>query len=351
MSEDRGSVRVEQGAKRVRAYLGASWWPTPDDPCSCSKTPTIRLLLASGRRGGGPDGHRRAVPLTEPRRRGPSRRGGRRAAGPGGGAPLRRLAHRGAARCRADRVGRHGRVLEEDEPSTPIPEPVLARGHPGEQPPCRCRARRAHARRFAPAEDPLRDRAATSLLPAAHRPVGGAPAAVVHGDPLPYKGRQPTGRSSWGTLHETWSGSTGRRCLRVRRSPGLPASTARRSTSPSTVSVSSAREPSSAERRCPRAPRGRNRPWPSHNCSPSCPCPTSSGTHVVHEALRPAAGQPPMTTLVEWKVWNLDGCRSSATEPSRVRTAQSRRSDLAVHIAELEGRELSPGRWWRRTRG
>jgi len=51
----------------------------------------------------------------------------------------------------------------------------------------------------------------------------------------------------------------------------------------------------------------------------------------------------PMTTLVEWKVVDLDGCRSLRPEPSRVRTAQSRRSGPCLHIAELEGRELSPG--------
>jgi len=41
-------------------------------------------------------------------------------------------------------------------------------------------------------------RAATSLLPAAHRPVGGAPAAVVHGDPLPLQGSATYWSIEWG---------------------------------------------------------------------------------------------------------------------------------------------------------
>jgi len=52
----------------------------------------------------------------------------------------------------------------------------------------------------------------------------------------------------------------------------------------------------------------------------------------------------PMTTLVEWKVVEF-GWVQVFCDPSRAGSALLNLAvrDLAVHIAELEGRELSPG--------
>jgi len=326
MSEDQ-IVRVEQGAKRVRAYLGASWWPTPDDPCSV-RNPTIGLYLPlatwwrtddTGERyhsraeatrprldvvAGAQRARRRSTKATRPSRR---------------------------ARCRADRVGRHGRVAGRGR---------AVYTHPG----ARTRAWtswRAAAMSLSSstgtrspirtAEDPLRDRAA----PRYYLPLTtcrGAPAASSTVTHCPTRVGNLLSIELGGTLHEDWSGSTGAACLRVRRSP---ACLLLQREGRLTVDGERLERPrtSSAERRCPRHPVEDDH---GHRTT------ARRRARVRHRAARtwytsssPAAGQPPDDDARRWKVWNLDG--AGLLRPSRAgRTAQSRRSDLAVHIAELE---------------
>jgi len=65
---------------------------------------------------------------------------------------------------------------------------------------------------------------------------------------------------------------------------------------------------------------------------------------VVHEALRPAAGQPPDDDARRVEGGGI-GWVQVFCDPSRAGSALLNLAvrDLAVHIAELEGRELSPG--------
>jgi len=101
------------GRQACAGLPGASWWPTPRRPCSCSKTPLSGLLLCLWATWCGPDGHRTGYHSR------PSdaalRRGGRRAAAPGrrSTTATRHRALQRAVRIEWDAMDEW---LEEDEP-------------------------------------------------------------------------------------------------------------------------------------------------------------------------------------------------------------------------------------------
>ena len=109
----RGRIRIEPGTKRVRAYLGGEWWPTPPARCWCgrsrttppttSRSPTCATELLE------PDGGVAHSPSRGDGRTFTVRAGGKR--GAARGSALRRLADRGAARPDPARLGLDGRLV------------------------------------------------------------------------------------------------------------------------------------------------------------------------------------------------------------------------------------------------
>ena len=81
---------------------------------------------------------------------------------------------------------------------------------------------RGNAGRVRPAADPVRDRSAAALLPAAHRCPDGPAAGVRQPVALPVQGhgRLLVGGHAARAFTGTWSGFTAPRCRRARRLPG-----------------------------------------------------------------------------------------------------------------------------------
>ena len=135
-SVPRGRVRVEQGAKRVRAYLGGELVADTTRPLLVWEVPyypTYYLPTADVARRA--RAHRRGRPLPQPGRRRRADRAHRHGRGARRRPALRREPHRRAAGPRAPRLGRHGRLVRGGCAGLhPRAQPV----HPGRHP--------AHAR-------------------------------------------------------------------------------------------------------------------------------------------------------------------------------------------------------------
>ena len=190
MAKTAGRVHTETGRKRVRAYLDGELvadtrqpllvWEWPYFPVYYIPAADVRAELV-------PNREDRA--LAQPWRRGDLRRDRRPGDGAGRGPALPGLPAGGAARRGAAGLGRDERVVRGGRAGLHPPAgPVLAGGHPGQFPARPGRGGRGHGGGFASAADPVRDRPAAALLPAAdRRPDGPAPPV---GDPvaLPVQG-------------------------------------------------------------------------------------------------------------------------------------------------------------------
>ena len=248
-----GRIRIETGAKRVRAYLGGELvadttrpvlvWEVPYYPAYYFPLADVRAeLLAAGRR---------AVALAEPWRRPHASPSGRAASAAPGAAlryedsPIEELRD-----LDPPRLGRDGRLVRGGRGGLhPPARPVHAGRHPRQLASRAGRGRRRHRRRVDEPAAAVRDRPAGPLLPAQDRTSGWTcsprptPSATAR-----TRARPSTGRCARATPStRTSRGRTGRRCPRARRSPAWSPSTTRRSTSTSTANCRSGRPPSSLD--------------------------------------------------------------------------------------------------------